>query len=276
MKYLCLIYDSEKTISQMSKTENDAFMGEYFSFTNDIQKSGHLMFNEGYATTAGTALTRPDLSGEAIRLGRLIVELQPDPEAIGLLALMVLHESRRAARTSDSGDLVLLDEQDRRLWDRALIVEGQQLVQRALASRRFGPYTLQAAIAAVHADARTAAETDWARRGASDVAGASGRAHRRRRDSRPWRTDVVPLGARRAGGLVSSTRPERRGARILHARLGPGETRTGAPVPRTPVARAVTIAAPGTSAARRLALARSARRLDVSSPCRPCSRGRSR
>lgn len=122
----------------------------------------YLMFNEGYATTAGTALTRPDLSGEAIRLGRLIVELQPDPEAMGLLALMVLHESRRAARASDSGDLVLLDEQDRQLWDRALIAEGQQLVQRALASRRFGPYTLQAAIAAVHADARTGAETDWA------------------------------------------------------------------------------------------------------------------
>lgn len=122
----------------------------------------YLMFNEGYSTTAGVQLTRADLSGEAIRLGRLIVELLPDPEAIGLLALMLLHESRRSARTSETGDLVLLDEQDRRLWDRALIAEGTRLAQRALASRRFGPYTLQGAIAAVHAEADTSDETDWA------------------------------------------------------------------------------------------------------------------
>jgi RNA polymerase sigma-70 factor (ECF subfamily) len=122
----------------------------------------YLVFTEGYAASSGEALTRADLSGEAIRLARLLIELLPEPEAVGLLALMLLHESRRAARTSPSGDLVLLEEQDRALWDRAKIAEGTRLVERALASRRFGPYTLQAAIAAVHAEAATAAVTDWA------------------------------------------------------------------------------------------------------------------
>ncbi|MGH8540902.1 MAG: RNA polymerase sigma factor [Stenotrophobium sp.] len=127
----------------------------------------YLVFNEGYAASSGATLTRHDLSIEAIRLGRLLVELltesslQPEPEAMGLLALMLLQDSRRKARTSADGDLVLLDEQDRSLWDRAQIVEGSVLVQRALASRRFGSYTLQAAIAAVHAQAATAAVTDW-------------------------------------------------------------------------------------------------------------------
>ena len=107
-------------------------------------------------------MTRHDLSGEAIRLGRLLVELLPEPEALGLLALMLLHESRRAARTSASGELILLDDQDRSLWDRDQIAEGTALVERALSSRRFGPYTIQAAIAAVHAEAPTAAATDWA------------------------------------------------------------------------------------------------------------------
>jgi RNA polymerase sigma-70 factor (ECF subfamily) len=122
----------------------------------------YLVFNEGYSASLGESLTRADLSGEAIRLGRLLLELLPEPEVMGLLALMVLHESRRAARTSPSGELVLLDDQDRSLWDRARIAEGVALVRRALASRRFGPYTLQAAIAAVHAEAPSAAETDWA------------------------------------------------------------------------------------------------------------------
>jgi RNA polymerase sigma-70 factor (ECF subfamily) len=122
----------------------------------------YLVFNEGYTASSGAALTRHDLSGEAIRLGRLLVELLPAPEAQGLLALMVLHESRRAARTSADGEIILLDDQDRSLWDRALIAEGSRLVRDALASRRFGPYTLQAAIAAVHAEAPTAAQTDWA------------------------------------------------------------------------------------------------------------------
>jgi RNA polymerase sigma-70 factor (ECF subfamily) len=122
----------------------------------------YLVFNEGYAASSGAALTRHDLSGEAIRLGRLLVDLLPEPEAIGLLALMLLHESRRAARTSPTGDLILLDDQDRTLWDRDLIAEGTRLVEQALTSRRFGPYTLQAAISAVHAGAPTAAATDWA------------------------------------------------------------------------------------------------------------------
>jgi RNA polymerase sigma-70 factor (ECF subfamily) len=122
----------------------------------------YLVFNEGYAASSGVSLTRHDLSGEAIRLGRLLVELLPEPEAVGLLALMLLQESRRAARTSPTGDLVLLEDQDRSLWNRDQIVEGLALVERALTSRRFGPYTVQAALAAVHAQAPTTAATDWA------------------------------------------------------------------------------------------------------------------
>jgi RNA polymerase sigma-70 factor, ECF subfamily len=121
----------------------------------------YLVFNEGYSASSGGSLTRADLSGEAIRLGRLLVELLAEPEAMGLLALMLLHESRRVARTSSSGELILLADQDRALWDRAHIAEGNALVQRALASRRIGPYTLQAAIASVHAEAPAAAATDW-------------------------------------------------------------------------------------------------------------------
>ena len=119
------------------------------------------MFNEGYAASSGESLTRPDLSGEAIRLERLLVELLPEPEALGLLALMLLHESRRAARTSPEGDLILLEDQDRSLWNRKQIAEGTALVARALSSRQPGLYTLQAAIAAVHAAAATVAATDW-------------------------------------------------------------------------------------------------------------------
>ena len=121
----------------------------------------YLMFNEGYSATSGETLTRADLSAEAIRLGRLIVDLLPEPEALGLLALMRLQDSRRDARTSAAGDLVLLEEQDRTRWDRTAIEEGAGLLRRALASRRAGPYTLQAAIAAVHAEAPLAATTDW-------------------------------------------------------------------------------------------------------------------
>lgn len=121
----------------------------------------YLVFNEGYSPSSGDAVTRPDLSGEAIRLGRLLVTLLPEPEAIGLLALMLLHESRRKARSTADGDIVLLDDQDRSTWDRELIEEGAALVETALASRRIGPYTLQAAISAVHAETDDASATDW-------------------------------------------------------------------------------------------------------------------
>ena len=121
----------------------------------------YLVFNEGYSPSAGPSLTRIDLSAEAIRLGRLLAALLPEPEVHGLLALMLLQESRRTARASATGDIVLLADQDRSLWNRDQIAEGVALVERALGSRRFGPYTLQAAIAAVHAEAATADETDW-------------------------------------------------------------------------------------------------------------------
>jgi RNA polymerase sigma-70 factor (ECF subfamily) len=122
----------------------------------------YLVFNEGYAASSGDALTRSDMSSEAIRLGRLLVGLLPEPEARGLLALMLLHDARRAARSSPDGDLILLEDQNRALWNRAQITAGVTLVEQALASRRFGPYRLQAAIAAVHAEAPDAAATDWA------------------------------------------------------------------------------------------------------------------
>jgi RNA polymerase sigma-70 factor (ECF subfamily) len=122
----------------------------------------YLVFNEGYSASSGESLTRAVLSAEAIRLGRLLAELLPEPEALGLLALMLLQESRRAARTSPAGDLILLEDQDRSLWNAEYIAEGSALVEQSLRSRRFGPYTLQAAIAAVHAHAASAAATDWA------------------------------------------------------------------------------------------------------------------
>jgi RNA polymerase sigma-70 factor (ECF subfamily) len=123
----------------------------------------YLVFNEGYSASSGGALTRHDLSTEAIRLGRLLIELLPEPEAVGLLALMLLQDSRRAARTSPTGDLILLENQDRSLWNRGQIAEGVSLVERALSSRRIGPYAIQAAIAAIHTQAPTAEATDWNR-----------------------------------------------------------------------------------------------------------------
>jgi RNA polymerase sigma-70 factor (ECF subfamily) len=122
----------------------------------------YLVFNEGYSASSGSSVTRADLSGEALRLARLLVELLPEPEAMGLLALMLLHESRRAARASPKGDLILLEEQNRSKWDKGLIAEGIALVEKALPSPRVGTYSLQAAIAAVHAEAASAAATDWA------------------------------------------------------------------------------------------------------------------
>ncbi|EJM65996.1 RNA polymerase sigma factor [Pseudomonas sp. GM55] len=121
----------------------------------------YLVFNEGYSASVGAELVREELTREAIRLGRLLVELLPEPEVMGLLALMLLHESRRPARTSASGELIVLDEQDRSLWDAGLITEGCALIEQALSMGRFGPYCLQAAIAAVHAEAPTAGATDW-------------------------------------------------------------------------------------------------------------------
>jgi RNA polymerase sigma-70 factor (ECF subfamily) len=122
----------------------------------------YLVFNEGYVASTGPDLTRESLSAEAIRLGRLLVELLPEPEAMGLLALMLLHEARRAGRTSSIGDLILLEDQDRSLWNREQIQEGVVLVEGALKSRRIGPYSLQASIAALHAEAPSTAATDWA------------------------------------------------------------------------------------------------------------------
>jgi RNA polymerase sigma-70 factor, ECF subfamily len=121
----------------------------------------YLVFNEGYSAAAGAEVTRAELTGEAIRLGRLLTELRPEPEVIGLLSLMLLQESRHAARTSPTGELILLENQDRSLWNRKQIAEGVALLQKALKSRRFGSYTLQAAIAAVHAEAESVAATDW-------------------------------------------------------------------------------------------------------------------
>ena len=121
----------------------------------------YLVFNEGYAASSGDSVTRSDLSAEGIRLGRLLIELMPESEVLGLLALMLLQESRRAARTDAAGELILLDNQDRTLWNREQIAEGQALVERAIAAGEVGPYTLQAAIAAVHSNATTPADTDW-------------------------------------------------------------------------------------------------------------------
>ncbi|HJU64226.1 MAG TPA: RNA polymerase sigma factor, partial [Gemmatimonadaceae bacterium] len=135
--------------------------GELAARLDAVLRVIYLVFNEGYSASAGASLTRVELSAEAIRLGRLLVDLLPEPEAMGLLALMLLHDSRRAARVSSSGEMILLGDQDRSLWDRELIGEGITIVERALASRRAGPYTLQAAISAVHAEAASAEDTDW-------------------------------------------------------------------------------------------------------------------
>ena len=121
----------------------------------------YLVFNEGYSAAGGAEVTRAELTGEAIRLGRLLTDLQPEPEVIGLLSLMLLQESRRAARTSPTGGLILLENQNRSLWNRSQIAEGMALLEKARNSRRFGSYTLQAAIAAVHAEAESVAATDW-------------------------------------------------------------------------------------------------------------------
>jgi len=136
-------------------------LGELPDRLNAVLSTIYLVFNEGYSASRGGSLVRVDLASEAIRLARLLRELLPDPEVKGLLALMLLHESRRQARTSPEGEIILMDEQDRNLWNREWIAEGRGLVEEALRSRRFGAYTLQAAIAAIHAEAETPAQTDW-------------------------------------------------------------------------------------------------------------------
>ena len=128
---------------------------------DDVLQVIYLVFNEGYSSSSGEMLTRSDLSGEAIRLGRLLMELMPEPEVMGIVALMLLHESRRIARATSAGDLILLKDQDRSLWDAEMIHEGIELVKQALSSRRFGPYSIQAAIAAIHAEAPDSESTDW-------------------------------------------------------------------------------------------------------------------
>lgn len=136
-------------------------LAEFHERLSSVLSVIYLVFNEGYSPSAGDAATKPDLSAEAIRLGRLLLELLPDPEAMGLLALMLLHESRRTARSTPEGDLILLEDQDRTRWNSELIAEGKDLVQQSLRSGRFGVYAIQAAISAVHAEAPTAAQTDW-------------------------------------------------------------------------------------------------------------------
>ncbi len=208
----------------------------------------YLVFNEGYAASSGDMLTRSGLLAEAIRLGRLLVELLPEPEAVGLLALMLLHEARRETRATPEGEIVLLEDQDRTRWRREMIAEGQALVERAIRSRGFGPYTLQAAIAAVHAGAATAADTDWGEivgtlrragpggsvasgpaqpRGRGGDAGrAAGRAGADRRPARPGGAGGLcsrPLGPR---GAVPAAGPD--GGRDPLVRTGTGADEAGA------------------------------------------------
>ncbi len=138
-----------------------AGVGELPARLESVLQVVYLIFNEGYAATQGPSLTRADLCTEAVRLGRLLVELLPDPEALGLLALMLFHDARRATRVDAAGDLVLLEDQDRARWDRGAIAEAQALLDRALASRQVAPHVIQAAIAAVHVEAPSSSETDW-------------------------------------------------------------------------------------------------------------------
>jgi RNA polymerase sigma-70 factor (ECF subfamily) len=171
----------------------------------------YLVFNEGYAASSGASVTRHDLSAEAIRLGRLLVDLLPEPEALGLLALMLLHESRRAARTSPSGELILLEDQDRSLWNRDQIAEGVRLVQQALTSRRAGGYAIQAAIAAVHAEAPNAAATDWVEIvGLYDVL---------------WQTDPSPVIELNRAVAVAMRDGPAVGVRLVNAILDRGDLR---------------------------------------------------
>ena len=221
----------------------------------------YLVFNEGYSAAAGTEVTRAELTGEAIRLCRLLAELRPkpevdpevEPEVLGLLALMLLHESRHAARTSPAGELILLENQDRSLWNRAQIAEGVALLEKALKSRRFGSYTLQAAIAAVHAEAESLAATDWRQIVALydqllriqpspvvQLNRAVAIAMRDGPESGLAHIDAV-LGTRRIGELlpgafsscryVSQARQDSRGSVVLRESSGPDPTGTGASIP---------------------------------------------
>ena len=230
----------------------------------------YLVFNEGYSASSGGSLTRHDLSGEAIRLGRLLIELLPEPEAMGLLALMLLHDSRRAARTSSTGDLILLDDQDRSLWNQDQIAEGASLVERALASRHIGPYTLQAAIAAVHAQAPNrrrhglgpdrralrcadageslARGRTESRRGDCDARRSFGGSGPHRHHPGTGRSGELSSGARGTGGSLPATGENSRSPNLLRTGPRPHPAGAGAAVSQTTAARTVGLMT--TSAAR--------------------------
>ena len=236
-----------------------------------VLRAVYLVFNEGYSASSGASVTRPDLSAEAIRLGRLLVALLPDPEAIGLLALMLLQESRRAARADAAGDLILLEDQDRTRWDRALIGEGLALVERAFAAGEVGSYAIQAAIAAEHARAPSSAtDTDWARivvalrpaaaRRASPVVELNRAAAIAERDGpqagprtdrsdprarRPRRLSPRARGARRT---LPPARPVRRSRRRLRPRIVAHPPGAGTEIPGAAEAGTGGVAAPTTTA----------------------------
>jgi RNA polymerase sigma-70 factor (ECF subfamily) len=228
--------------------------GELAERLESVLRVIYLVFNEGYSASSGQSLTRVDLSGEAIRLGRLLVELLPEPEAIGLLALMLLQESRRAARASATGDLVLLKDQDRSLWNRDLIDEGAALVTRSLTARHAGPYALQAAIAAVHASAVSADATDWheiagrpaqPRGGHLDARWSCGWTRPHRGHPGPRRPEGLPPGPRGSCRHVPPNGQDDGGTRSVQARDHACPSGARAPVSRAAAGRVARLSPSG-------------------------------